>query len=146
MIRAILGLVVSYIVMAVVLILLCLGGFLALGVDRFFQTDSYEISPLWMVISLIITSATALLGGYICAVISKSMTACKVLAVLIVILHFVFCFSKMREDTHVRAGDVPTLEVMNLAQVPLWMYVLTPTLGAFGILLGARWKRGPELR
>jgi hypothetical protein len=146
MIRAIVGILVSYVVMAVVLTLLCLGGFVALGVDRFFQPDSYEVSALWMVLSLFITASTTVLGGYVCAAISRSMTAVKVLAVIVFSLHFVFCFSKMREDMHVRAGDVPIREVMNLAQMPLWMHVLTPTLGAVGILLGARLKRDAARR
>lgn len=138
MVRAILAIIVSYAVMAVVLTGLCLGGFVILGVDRFFQPDYYLVSPLWMAISLLIAAVTALLGGYVCAAISGSMTVCKVLALLIFTLHFVFCFSKMHEDPHIRAGDVAVRDVMNLAQMPLWMHILTPTVGAISVLLGAR--------
>jgi hypothetical protein len=34
---------------------------------------------------------------------------------------------------------------MHLAQMPVWMHVLGPVLGAVGILLGARMKNLPPV-
>ena len=141
MIRPILAVVVSYVVIAVLVTLFCLAGFAALGVDRLFQTDSYEVSTLWLGISLAISAVSAVLGGYVCAVIGGSMRACKALALAVFAFGILFCLPKMREDTNWRAGDVPTLQVMSLAQLPMWMYVVTPVLGAVCVLVGANLKR-----
>lgn len=141
MLRGIVGVIVSYVVMAIFITVLFLGGFLALGVERFFQSDSYEISTLWLAISTLISICSAILGGYVCAAISRSMRACQVLALIVLFLGIVLCLPKMHEDPHVRAGEVPTLQVMQLAQMPVWMHVLTPVLGAVGVLLGARMKK-----
>lgn len=141
MLRAIVGVIASYIVMAVIITIVFIGLFLALGVERVFQPDSYEVSLLWLVISIAISVGSAVVGGYVCTAISRSMRACQVLALIILVLGIILCLPKMREDPHVRAGDVPTLQVMNLAQMPPWMHVLNPFLGAVGVLVGARMKK-----
>lgn len=143
MLRAVVGVIASYVVMAIFITVLFLGGFLALGVERFFQPDVYEVSTLWLAISFLISISSAILGGYICAAISRSMKTCKVLALIIFVLGIVLCLPKMREDPVNRAGDVPILQVMQLAQVPVWAHVLTPILGAICILVGARMKKLP---
>jgi amino acid transporter len=143
MLRGVLGVIGGYLVMVTFLTILFLGVFLALGVERVLQPDSYEVSTLWLAISAVISFGSAILGGYVCAAISRSMRACQVLAVIVLVLGIILCLPKMREDPHVRAGDVPTLQVMHLAQMPVWMHVLTPVLGAVGVLLGARMKKLP---
>jgi amino acid transporter len=143
MLRSIAGVIVSYIVMAIFITVVFIGVFLALGVERVFQPDSYEVSTLWLAISTAISFCSAILGGYVCAAISRCMRACQVLALIVLILGIILCLPKIHEDPHVRAGDVPTLQVMHLAQMPVWMHVLTPVLGAVGVLLGARMKKLP---
>lgn len=143
MLRGIVGVIAGYIVMAIFITIVFLGLFLVLGVERVFQPDSYEVSILWLAITAVIGVCSGILGGYVCAAISRSMKACQVFALIVLVLGLVLCLPKMREDPHVRAGDVPTLQVMHLAQVPPWMHVLTPILGAVGIFLGARMKRQP---
>jgi hypothetical protein len=143
MLRAIVGVIVSCVVMAVFSTVVFIGLFLALGVERVFQPDSYEVSTAWLAISTLISFCSAILGGYVCAAISKCMRASQVLALLVVVLGIILYLPKMHEGPHVRAGDVPTLQVMQLAQMPVWMDVLTPVLGAVGVLLGATMKKLP---
>jgi hypothetical protein len=141
MLKSILAVILSYIIMAVLVTVVGIGAFLLLGVERVFQPDSYEVSTLWVAISAAVSIASAILGGYLCATISRSIKACMVLALIVLVIGIIFCFPKMREDPHVRAGVVPALQVMNLAQLPAWMYVLSPALAGFAILVGARAKR-----
>jgi hypothetical protein len=140
LLKASIAVVASYIAMAIFIGGLCLLGFVVLGLDRFFQTDTYEVTTLWLGISVVISIVSSILGGYLCAAISGSMGACKTLAVIVFTVGYLVCFPKMREDTHVRAGEVPLSQVMNLAQMPVWMYVVTPALGAIFILIGARMR------
>ena len=141
MLKGIVGVIVGYILMEILVTLLFLGGFLVLGVERFFQTDSYEISRLWLAISILISVCSAIVGGYVCAALSGSVRACQILALIVLVLGVLLCLPKMHEDFHVRAGDVAVSDVMRLAQVPVWMYALTPTVGAVGILVGARMRQ-----
>lgn len=142
MLRAFGGMVVGYIAMAICLTVVFIAAFLALGIERAFQPDSYEVSTLWLVISTGISLGSAILGGYVCAAISRNMRACKALAAIVVILGLILCLPAMKrsEGPNVRAGEVPSLEGMRLGVAPMWAHLLTPVLGAAGVLLGARMK------
>ena len=63
MLRAFGGVVVGYIAMAIFVAAVYIGVFLALGVERAFQPDSYEVSTLWLAISAAISLGGAILGG-----------------------------------------------------------------------------------
>jgi hypothetical protein len=148
MFRAFGGLVVGYIAMAIFVAVVYIGVFLALGVERAFQPDSYEVSTLWLVISTAISLGGAILGGYVCAAIGKSMRACQALAAIVVILGLLLCLPAMKRGSNgpnVRAGGIPDLETMHLGVAPLWSHLLTPVLGAVGVLLGARMKKLPAV-
>ena len=143
MLRAVGGVIVGYIAMAIFITVVFIGAFLTLGIERAFQPDSYEVSTLWLAISTVISLSGAILGGYVCAAIGKSMRACKALAAIVIILGLLLCLPAMKRGNgpNVRAGEVPNLEAMQLGVAPLWMHLLTPVLGAVGVLLGARMKK-----
>lgn len=143
MLRAFGGIVAGYIAMAIVVTVVFTGAFLTLGVERALQPDSYEISTLWVAISLVINFGSAILGGYVCAAVSKSLRACQLLAVIVVILGVLLCLPAIqrREGPNVRAGEVSSLEAMKLGVAPIWMHLLNPVLGAVGVLFGARMKK-----
>ena len=118
------------------------GVYFALGVERIFQSDSYEVSTLWLVLSAAIGLGGGILGGYVCAAISRSKRTCELFAAIVLIILVLFCLPKMRDpNPHVRAGEVSSMDAMRLTQMPLWMHVLNPVLGAVGVLLGARMKK-----
>ena len=144
MLRAFLGLVVGYLVMAIFIAVVFMGAFLALGVERVFQPDSYEVSTLWLAISTGLSLCGAILGGYVCAAIGRSMRACQALAAIVVILGLLLCLPAMKRGSsgpNVRAGEIPDLQAMRLGVMPIWAHLLTPVLGAVGILLGARLRK-----
>lgn len=143
MLRAFLGLIVGYFVMAIFIAVVFMGAFLALGVERVFQQDSYEVSTPWLAISTGISLCGAILGGYVCAAIGRSMRACQALAAIVVILGLLLCLPAMKRSggPNVRAGEVPNLQAMQLGVAPVWVHLLTPVLGAVGVLLGARLRK-----
>jgi ABC-type antimicrobial peptide transport system permease subunit len=143
MLRVFGGVILGYIAMAILIAIVFTGVFLALGVERALQADSYEISTLWIAISLGISFGSAILGGYVCAAVSKSLRACQLLAVVVVILGVLLCLPAIqrREGPNVRGGEVSSLEAMKLGVAPTWMHLLNPVLGAVGVLLGARIKK-----
>jgi hypothetical protein len=145
MLKSILGVIVGYIVMAIFSFAAFTCAYLALGVDRVFEAGSYDVSTIWMVVMIVFSLIGGILGGWICAAISKSKGACTAFAVIVLVLGLIVAImTKMKDhpDT-ARTGDVPNLQAMQMAQTPTWVCFLTPVLGAAGVLLGARMKKLP---
>src|SRR5205085_4428435 len=88
--KSILGIVVGYIVMAFTAFTLFTCAYLGLGVDRVFESDSYAVSMLWIVLMIVITLVCGILGGLTCAAISKSKKTCLVFVGIVFVLSLVF--------------------------------------------------------
>jgi hypothetical protein len=144
MLKNIAAIIVSYIVMFIFFMAVFTGCYFALGVERVFQPDSYEVSTLWIILTLVLALLGTMLAGYLCAVISKSWRTCQVFALIIFLLTLWQCFSVVRrnsEGPNVRAGEVGYLEAIGLAVTPMWLHFVNPVISGAGILLGARMKR-----
>jgi len=145
MLKSILGVIVGYVGMAIFSFAAFTCAYLALGVERVFEAESYDVSTIWMVIMIVLSLIGGILGGLICAAISKSKGACMAFAVIVLVLGIIVgVMTKMKEAPETaRTGDVPNLQAMQMAQTPTWLCFLTPVLGAAGVLLGARMKKLP---
>jgi hypothetical protein len=144
MLRSILAVIVSYVVMFVLFMAIFTGLYFALGFERVFQTDSYEVSTLWIVLCLVVGFLVNLFAGYLCAAISKSWRTCQVFALIVFLLALVQCLSALRRNPEmptVRAGEVSYIEALGLAVTPMWFHFVDPILAGVGVLLGARLKR-----
>jgi hypothetical protein len=145
MLKSIVGVIVGYLAMAIFAFVVFTGAYFGLGVDRVFEPDSYAISTLWIVLMIAIAFIGGLIGGWTCAAISKSHTACVVFAVLVFVAGILVALPKMmgEHSTAPRSGDVSNFQAMQLAQTPVWLCVLNPALGAVGILLAGRRTKNP---
>ena len=143
MLKSIIGIIVGYLVMALVAFAAYTGAYLGLGAERVFEPDSYAVSGVWIGLMIAITLIAGLLGGLTCAAISKNRTAGLVFALIVFGLSLVMAVPHiMKGNTPVvRAGDVPNLEAMKLAQPPTWLCMLNPILGGVAVLLGSRMKK-----
>jgi len=142
MLKSILGVIVGYVVMAIFSFAAFTCAYLGLGVERVFEAGSYDVSTIWMVIMIVLSLIGGILGGLTCAAISKSKGACTAFAVIVLALGLIFAImTKMKDhpDT-ARSGDVPNFEAMQKAQTPTWLCLLTPVVGAAGVLFGAKKK------
>ena len=86
MMRAILSVVVGYVVMFLAIFLLFSGLYLVLGQERSFQPGSYEPSALWTAVSFGLGAGAAVLGGYVSAAIARTPTPPKVLAGVVLVI------------------------------------------------------------
>jgi uncharacterized membrane protein YoaK (UPF0700 family) len=144
MLKSILAIIVSYIAMFVVFMAIFTGLYFALGVERVFQADSYEVSMLWIVLTLVVGFLVCMFAGYLCAAISKSWRTCQVFALIVFLLALIQCFSALKrnpEAPNVRAGEVGMFDAMALAVSPFWLHLVNPLLNGAGALIGARIKR-----
>src|SRR3954454_21797992 len=98
MLRSILAIIVSYIAMFVIFMAIFTGLYFALGVERVFVTDSYVVSMLWIILTLVIGFLVCLFAGYLGAVISKSWRTEQVYALIVFLLGLIQCFSALRRN------------------------------------------------
>jgi len=144
MLKSILAIVVSYIAMFAIFMAIFTGLYFALGVERVFQADSYEVSTLWIVLTLAVGFLVSMFAGYLCAAISKSWRTCQVFALIVFLLALIQCFSALKRNQdapNVRAGEVGMFDAMKLAVSPFWLHLVNPVLNGAGVLIGARMKR-----
>ena len=147
MLRSILAIIVSYILMMLVFWLAFAALYAGLGVERVFQPDSYEISTLWLGLSIIGSFVVALLAGLLCVAISKSFRAGQVFTLIVLVGSAIMCVSSLyreSEGPHVRAGEVGFFDGMEREVSPRWLHFVNPVVTAAGALAGARMKRRGE--
>ena len=140
MVRGIVGVVVGYVVMALLIFLTFSITYLGMGANRAFNPGSFEPSLFWIVISFFLSFVAALLGGYTCATIAKSKRAAQVLAGLVFVIGIIVAIPVLTShDTrpNVRTGDVPNIEAMTKARTPGWVALMNPLIGAVGVIVGA---------
>lgn len=147
MLRTITGVIVGYLFMAVFIFLAFTLVYLAMGADGAFKPGSYDVSLLWIVISVALSLLAAVLGGYLCAWIAKSRKAPAALAGLVVVFSLAMCVPVlMKADSEppaARSGEVGNLDAMQKAKQPAWVMLLNPFIGAAGILVGGRLRKEP---
>jgi hypothetical protein len=148
MLKSILAIIVSYIAMMLLFSLAFAALYSGLGVERVFQSDSYEISTLWIVLSIVGSFFVAMFAGWLCVAISKSFRVGQVFSLIVLVGSAIMCVSSLyreSEGPHVRAGEVGFFDAMERGVSPWWLHVVNPVLTAAGALAGARMKRsGPQ--
>ena len=143
MLKSILAIIASYAVMFIFFFAAFTGCYFALGAEGTFQADSYQVSTLWIALTVVVCLLGGMVGGFVCAAISKSRKTCQIFAFIVFFLGLVACIPAMKRSPdapNVRAGEVSNLEAMDLAVLPMWVHLLTPVISAAGVLLGARMK------
>lgn len=143
MLRAIVGVVVGYIAMAVFIFATFSIAYLTMGTDGAFRANSFDPSTLWVVTSFILGFIGAIVGGFVCAMIAKASRAPIVLAGLVLVLGLLIAIPVLTasDAPKVRTGDIGNIEAMQNARQPAWVALLNPLVGAAGVIVGARLKR-----
>lgn len=143
--KSIVAIIVSYIVGNLVFFGIITGCFFLLGVERVFEPDSYEVSSLWVALSLVVSFLGAVVAGYICLLISHSWRTCQILALIVLMFTSISCIMQLRrinpDAPNIRAGDVDHFNAMKLGVPPRWLPFVNPIVGCIGVLIGARLKR-----
>jgi hypothetical protein len=138
--KATLAVIVGYVVMAIVMFVAFTGTYLGVGADRAFQRATYQVSALWVVVSVAVNLLAAMVGGWACAAISRGAAA-KALAGLVLALGIAFAIPVLDPSKDPRPLDrtpnTPNLEAMTNARQPVWLALTLPVVGAVGTLLGA---------
>jgi hypothetical protein len=143
MLKSILAIIVSYVAMFIFLFAAFTGCYFALGAEGTFQTDSYNVTTVWIALTVVVCLVAGVIGGFLCAAISKSKRTCQIFAFIVFFLGLLACIPALQRSPdapNTRAGEVGTTDAMKLAVSPMWLHILSPVLSAAGVLLGARMK------
>ena len=137
--RKIAGIVVGYIGMFIIVFVGLTIAYMMLGADGAFKPGTYELAPMWIAIVLVVGILAAIIGGWLCALIARSLGAAQVLALVVVVLGLLMAIPAFTAEPVMepRTADVSNMDAMMRAESPVWMAVLHPFLGAIGVLIGA---------
>ena len=144
MLRAILAVIVGYVVMFLLVFAAFTCAYLLLGAEQSFKPNSYQASNRWIAMSFAVNIVVGVIGGLICAAIAKGGKAPLALAAVVFVLGLLLAIPAVtgrNEPPKVRAGNVSQLEAMQNAREPVWVPLTFPITGAIGVLIGGRLKR-----
>lgn len=145
--RIVISLIIGYMTLTLLLSVSFIAAALMLGVDRVFVAGSYDPSPLWIGISIMLSFVAAITSGALCRVISKDEKGPVALICLIMAFGFVLAMRAGQESGNSlpkpRGAQVKFQEAMQNAREPVWLAFLNPIVGAAGIYLGS-WLRRPR--
>lgn len=148
MARNIVGIVAGYVALFVATFVTYTLAYLILGVDGSFRLGNYEVSGVWIVVSMVLAFVSAAAGGYVCEMITRNDRAVKILAGVALVIGLVLAYteaSRVRGDL-TRPDDVPVLEAMMKSVQPPWVGFVVTLIHVGGILYGGRLvgRGGPE--
>jgi hypothetical protein len=148
MLKAVLAVIVGYLVMALLVFSSFSLAYLLMGADGAFRPGTYDVTPLWLVVSFVFSFIAAVVGGWVCATIARRSTAAKGFAAVVFILGLIVAISifMASDDARpkVREGNVGNIAAMQNAKQPAWVALMNALIGPAGILLGARLKEGAK--
>jgi MFS family permease len=142
MARTIGAVIAGYLAMALFIFATFTAAYLMMGAEGSFQAGSYEISGIWIAVSIVLSVIAALLGGWLCRLIGRSPKAPVALAALVLVLGILSAFLEMKKVVPaVRLGDVNNMQAMQNAKTPAWLLFLNPVIGMAGVMAGSKLKR-----
>jgi uncharacterized membrane protein YeaQ/YmgE (transglycosylase-associated protein family) len=138
--RLIGGVVLGYVVMVIFVVVTFALMYPILGANRVFEPGSWAPSTTWAIGSVLLGLIGAMLGGMVCARVSRQAKGPKILAIVVLILGLAFAIPILTQSGATPAEPRPDAlamsEAMSNAQQPIWAALLNPLLGAIGVLIG----------
>ena len=138
MFRIIGGVILGLITLVVVTFFTYSGMFMALGSDGAFHPGNFEVTPLWLAGSFLLTFMASFLGGKVCAIVSGRSGVVTALAALVFILEVSSVFMAPENRRIERSGEVSLTEAIANHKEPTWFVLIVPLISAAGVLVGGR--------
>ncbi len=138
--RAIASVVGGYVVMALIVFGTFTVAYLLMGADRAYQPGTYNVSLLWILVSIVLSAVAAVAGGRIAVAIAGSDVPPKILAALVLVLGLVMAYAdagRMAAQVNVRDTPPSFMDAAQASRQPAWLLYLNPLIGAAGVLIGA---------
>ncbi|MDX1439794.1 MAG: hypothetical protein R3284_07830 [Rubricoccaceae bacterium] len=143
MVKNILGAVAGYVAMFVAIFVLFSLAFMLIGVEGSYQENTYHVSMLWIVVSLLLSFPVGMTGGYVTKMIAGNDKAIKILLGIVVVLGLFMASGSLFVETSevARPETVGNMEAMMNSIQPLWVGLLVVLMHIAGVLYGARLRK-----
>ncbi|MCH9646761.1 MAG: hypothetical protein K0U98_00905 [Deltaproteobacteria bacterium] len=149
--RNILAVFLGYLAMAIFVMVTLSLVYAALGASFAFRPGTLEVSWAWLTASILFSTASALLGGWVAARVSPHPTGMpvKVLAAVVFTLGLALAMMQISAPeppaekvaemiSRIESGDLGNFEAGGVARQPTWYTFLLPVIGAVGVWAGGR--------
>ena len=153
MLRSIAAVVVTYIVMAILIIAAFTGLWLGLGPDRLLRPGSFQGNMFLCIAAPSITVLVGIFGGWMCAKMAgrgRGRTPVLALAGVALALGLITAFFTLQKPfpADPRSAGMTMQQMMEVGREPTWLLIFNPIGGAGevvvgGLLLGNGRKAGP---
>jgi energy-converting hydrogenase Eha subunit A len=145
MLRAILSVIVGFVVVCVVVVACFTALQLGLGNERVFKPGSWEPSTLFNIAALVIGVVAAIIAGYVCAAIARSPRPPLVLASLLLLFGLVTATMNVYDNRPMtpRPANATPMDAAEHNREPVWMPFANAVIGFAGVMIGARLRRPP---
>jgi hypothetical protein len=142
--RSVLGVVVSLVATALLVLALSFGYWFAMGVDGVLRPGTYDGTLALNVWSVVFSVVGAVFGGWLCAVTTRSRTAMIVFAALSLLMAAANAVGQVNKpEPGVRPAGKSVFEAIGTRKEPVWFVALVPPLGAAcALVVGLRVLRG----
>ncbi len=146
MLRSILAVVVTYIVMAVLVIASFMGLWYGLGPDRLLQPGTWKGNLFLCIAAPGITVIAGLFGGWLCAKIGRGRGPVMALAAVVLVLGATMAFFTLQKPppTGPRPPGMTVEQIMKDGREPTWLAILNPIIGSGAVLIGGLFIAGPR--
>jgi hypothetical protein len=144
MVRSVLGVIVAFILLAILQVASFMTMYGLMGTDWSFKPASFQPSTRWTAMQFVIIIVTSIIAGLICAAIAKGGKAPMALAAVVLVLGLgaALLRTSLHPDTHeVRIGNVSQKDARDKASHPMWVVFLGPFIGAVGVVIGGKLRR-----
>lgn len=141
MIRMIAGVILGYFIMALLIFGGLTAAYLALGTDRVFAPGTYDVSMLWLVTNITISTIAAFIGCIAAGMIAGRSKAALILCGIMLVLGLAMAVGqvvKPRPDPGAREGAVANLDAMMKARQPTWYMFAIPLVGGVAAIWAER--------
>lgn len=133
-----LAVITGYLSMAIVIMITFSLAYLILGPERSYQPRSWNVSTVWIILSIVVGLGGAWLGGKICIKIACNHLAPKYLIAWVVVLGITSAIMANQGDVEaIRNVQPSNWEAMQNSIQPVWLTWLNPLLGVLGVAVGS---------
>jgi hypothetical protein len=139
--RIISAVVLGYLAMAVTVFAGLTVAYVAIGPERAFRAGAFDVSLMWVAISVVVGLGAALLGGWLARTVSRTPRGPQWLAGVVLVLGLALALPALLSDPAAAVARTDVLgpfEAMMQARTPVWMMLVNPFIGVIGVLLGGR--------
>jgi ABC-type transport system involved in multi-copper enzyme maturation permease subunit len=138
MLRIIGGIVVGFVVMAVIVMIAFAIPMAVLGLEGILQPGAYWTTTTFNIIVLVGGLVAAILGGLVCRLIARNAKAAFALAAIVLAFGIGSAVMNMNKpDPPARTGPVTKEDMAAHGKEPTWFAFSKTIVGAVGVLIGS---------